>query len=803
MTLDEFAQARGFEPRPCDGTFYRFERSGDMTGWWRGKTYVVGDKQVCIVHFGDWRTDEKYEWRSEDEQALSQGEREKLAAEVTALQAKEREERAAEQVRVADECRRLWDSQCVSLGESPYLAKKGLPRGLFGTRLRPLPDGILTVAPLCDGSQRLWGLQYISPDGRKNFSAGARIKGCFHLIGEIPAEGGGVIHVCEGIATGASISLAHPGVPVVCAFNAGNLTAVAQTLRGNYPTARIVVCGDDDRWTRRPDGTPWNPGREKALAAAKSVGGVVCFPRFSSLDGRPTDFNDLHVREGLEQVKKQLDNPSADGTATGDATVGPPGGNGQASPRRGVRTASGDIEPLPIRMSKGGMPMAPTQQRVAEHLLDYFDGALIKQERDLFRYDATHWKLLTQADHDRLKVLIQRACSGHGDVKHVDSCYKLFIYHLPAVPNGIDMFTPVPNAANFSNGTLWAEKQRAGGFELAFRAHRKEDYLINVLPYEYRPWRELPENPEFTKMVERVFAGNPDAGQKTAAIRQMYGACLMPLRPHLFMLHGPPGTGKSTVIKIAARLVAKDNLCSVAPSHFHGFNMETMAGKLVNVDTDIPFDEPIRDEIVKKIEDRGLFRIRRKGVKDLLAPLPPVHLFGGNDIPKALDGASGAHARRWSFIGFSSFVPAGQYDKDYWDYCFEQGPQGVLRFALQGLEELLVARGHYLNPESGVEAMRQWQLKSDVIGQFVQDVENGEAGDENTQVRIGQDRRIERTRLWTIFQKWHVEAQGSAPRMGRNTFFEALRRKKFGESKIMGVRYINGIGSEAGPNAQM
>lgn len=49
-----------------------------------------------------------------------------------------------------------------------------------------------------------------------------------------------------------------------------------------------------------------NVGREKALAAAGAHKAMTVFPVFTSLDGGPSDFNDLHVREGLDQVCQQL-----------------------------------------------------------------------------------------------------------------------------------------------------------------------------------------------------------------------------------------------------------------------------------------------------------------------------------------------------------------------------------------------------------------------------------------------------------------------------------------------------------------
>lgn len=49
-----------------------------------------------------------------------------------------------------------------------------------------------------------------------------------------------------------------------------------------------------------------NVGREKALHAAEKYDLKVVFPVFKSLEGRPTDYNDLHDREGGAVVRRQI-----------------------------------------------------------------------------------------------------------------------------------------------------------------------------------------------------------------------------------------------------------------------------------------------------------------------------------------------------------------------------------------------------------------------------------------------------------------------------------------------------------------
>jgi phage/plasmid-associated DNA primase len=447
-----------------------------------------------------------------------------------------------------------------------------------------------------------------------------------------------------------------------------------------------------------------------------------------------------------------------------------------------------------VVLSKAGIPSAPRQQRIVDHLLEKFDGKLVKQDRDLFSYVGTHWKLFTPGDHDKLRVLVQKTCQGNADAKHVNATYQLLMYHIPSPPENVDMFTPHPFCANFLNGTLHLRKD-AKKYTTEFKPHRALDYLVTVLPYEYEPdATKRPKNQEFLGMLERVFDGDHDKGEKIRAVRQMYGACLLPAFPRLFMLHGVPGTGKSTVINVACRLVHSDNLCSVPPSEWHGFNMESMANKLVNADTDIPLNSPLDDAMVKKIIERKPFRLRRKGIKDIMAPIPSVHMFGGNGIPNTLDGASRAHTRRWTFLGFNAFVPKGEYDQEYWDYCFEQSPEGVLAFALEGLDDLNAHGGHFVNPRSGQEDIERWQMSTDPVGQFLAEVDQGEILDGNSRWERGLGCRVERKKAWCIFKAACEENTGKPVSVSKFAFFDILRKKGFEEYRSHGVVYYRGIG---------
>jgi putative DNA primase/helicase len=126
----------------------------------------------------------------------------------------------------------------------------------------------------------LANLQFIQPDGAKRFLKGGRKQGCCWRIG--PAQGAGTLCIAEGYATAASIHEATAR-PVLIAFDAGNLQAVAEAARKLHPEADIILCADHDLSGK---------GQRGAALAALAVGGKVAMPETPG-----QDFNDL-ARQG-------------------------------------------------------------------------------------------------------------------------------------------------------------------------------------------------------------------------------------------------------------------------------------------------------------------------------------------------------------------------------------------------------------------------------------------------------------------------------------------------------------------------
>lgn len=265
-------------------------------------------------------------------EVLAQRERDRKAAQLT------------EQTRIdtahalaASEAASIW-AAASQTGSSHYLERKGVHP--YGVRFAP--DGWLLV-PVQDTAGKLWNLQRIAPDKPGNggpdklFLKGGRKSGLLHLLGAVASPGDdlpapGVILICEGYATGASLHQAT-GRPVAVAFDAGNLGHVAKALRAQFPAALLVLAGDDDVQTLSQRGN--NPGLDKATAAARAVHGVAVFPEGLPDDG--SDFNDLHQHlggdTGLGEVRRIVEaaiDAHHASQATAQATQADKAGKGRA-----------------------------------------------------------------------------------------------------------------------------------------------------------------------------------------------------------------------------------------------------------------------------------------------------------------------------------------------------------------------------------------------------------------------------------------------------------------------------------------
>lgn len=323
----------------ADGRVHRVRTadSREKRGWYVLHEWQADDgRRYLVGSYGVWQGPERNARKVElrRDMALSSAERAALRARMLEDSKRAKAQRDAEAARAARRAAAVW---AKALKEPPdgveveYLRRKGIqPHGV-----RYTPTGAVVV-PMMDARGDVKGLQFILPRShprvaktgrdKEYWPAGLSKTGRWFQIGAL--TGGCTALLCEGFATGATLHEAT-GLPVVVAFDAGNLLHVAQAIRKHYRVEHILVCADDDYLQRcaccgKPTDVSQptcshcgqsherdNPGVRAAAAAALAVGGAWLAPKFPGDRGgkKLTDFNDLALfpNGGLPLVRAQVE----------------------------------------------------------------------------------------------------------------------------------------------------------------------------------------------------------------------------------------------------------------------------------------------------------------------------------------------------------------------------------------------------------------------------------------------------------------------------------------------------------------
>ena len=285
-TFNSFRDAMrsaGLEPPDViePGKLHRFPGNGKHTsnraGW-----CLLFDNGLGGC-FGDWSSGLSKTWQANRDRRFSQAERVAFARRVEESKKQAAAERHIRQAHAAKRAAVIWKDATEAPASHPYLVRK---------RIQPhsarIHKGALTL-PIVELTGRLASLQFISTDGVKLLLSGGRKRGCFISVAgnmESPTR----IIVCEGWATGCTLAEYEPAALVLAAIDAGNLKQVALASHLRWPSAELVIAGDDDRLT------PGNPGATKAKDAAIASGALLALPQWpEDAPDHLTDFNDLVV----------------------------------------------------------------------------------------------------------------------------------------------------------------------------------------------------------------------------------------------------------------------------------------------------------------------------------------------------------------------------------------------------------------------------------------------------------------------------------------------------------------------------
>lgn len=478
------------------GKMRRCKVEGDREerGWYMLHELRLDDGDTVLVgSYGVWRGNENNAQKiTLTGRTLTADQRAALKKSWAADKARVDAERKATAEKAARRAMAMWNKLSPT-GSCQYLEAKGVQ----GHGLR-YHEGVAYL-PMLDTSGNIHGLQVLLPKGHKRIEQTARNKdfwphglikkGHYFQLGAVRD----IVLIAEGYATAASLFEATQ-LPVIVAFDAGNLLPVAEAIKKRHRSVKVLICADDDF---KSEG---NPGMSAASSAALATNGATIAPAFtvSREVGKKglTDFNDLHSAEGLHTVRNQI-----------EARLDELRWRGEVKPRAvvlsqrggGSRQPAVSVMPIDDAVAR----FVPIDDGSGEVLFDFWTRKLVKSKQ---------------------MITLLQAGVRWDDVKRHWQWVERGAFYLDQVgfdPAGSD------ESVKLNTWQGWPLKPKQGSCDL----------LLELLQYLCSLEDNSEELYQWLLCWMAYPLQNPGAKMSSAVI-----------------MHGPQGTGKSTVFQTLAKI---------------------------------------------------------------------------------------------------------------------------------------------------------------------------------------------------------------------------------------------------------
>lgn len=434
----------------------------------------------------------------------------------------------------------------------------------------------------------------------------------------------------------------------------------------------------------------------------------------------------------------------------------------------------------PIDMSEKQRSQASAVKRPEGEIADEIIatmGEVIICEGDFFEWVGTHWKR-----HDRAMVMkkITDCCIAALENKSFSAGVKSLRDHvlmkLPIAPEQNNLFACSGTKFPFLDGTVHVVKGPKGEIKLELREHSKEDYISHCKPFKFAGDHGLKTSGDFAHYVKTRRETMGDDG--IVALKQLFGASLIPYAPRIFFLVGSSNTGKSTTAEILENLLGEDNVSSVNPTEDYRFAWESAIGKIANIKRELSLKKPLKDDLLKEIRDKRPVGVERKGIKGVKATLPFLHVYCCNTMPPSHEGNTGAWDNRITVMNFKAgYVNGFAHIDNLGAYIWEQDPGGILDFAREGLELLVKSGFKYTVTDESRESLEEWQEETDPVKAWLKAILSGEY--EATIARKPETGSLVGSSLFDSFTTWAEKFNGSGFKFSDRRFFKELVRVGF------------------------
>lgn len=225
----------------------------------------------------------------------------------------------------------------------------------------------------------------------------------------------------------------------------------------------------------------------------------------------------------------------------------------------------------------------------------------------------------------------------------------------------------------------------------------------------------------FIAWLRQVLGDDPEIERH---MWEILGYLLMTGNPlqKIFMIYGPGGNGKGTLLRVIRRMLGRANYSSISMHQLvdDRFATSGLYGKIANISGDLSSKFLSDPQILKEITGGDAISASRKFGQSFEFVPYAVPIFASNEFFRTSDSSIGWR-RRWEVIEFTRNVLASGEPFDE-QLLFDDIP-GIFNYAMDGLRRLM-ARGRFDPPQSAQEATARLHDEADPVVMWLDDDEH-------------------------------------------------------------------------------
>jgi P4 family phage/plasmid primase-like protien len=247
-----------------------------------------------------------------------------------------------------------------------------------------------------------------------------------------------------------------------------------------------------------------------------------------------------------------------------------------------------------------------------------------------------------------------------------------------------------------------------------------------------------------------------------------------------FMLTGPGGNGKGTLLRVVQDLLGKGNVASESLDSLNEnrFAAVSLYGKIANIAGDIDGTYQESTANFKKLTGEDFYYAERKYGGRFGFTSWAVPIFSANKIPGSADVTEG-YLRRWIILSMPRIIPDDEKILGLSSMLAEELP-GIAAKAVPALRELMKRKRFRITGDAE-KGKQDFAEAIDQVRQWISDA---------TIPSI--DHFEPRTILYQAYKSW-AERNNAGGKLSASAFYHRLETIGLVEKKVQGIRGFYGI----------